>query len=138
MKFVLAVAYHFCLSLPATFSQPCTNKFSRLCISRLISVSVSRECEMRSTEMESERSAGANLTVSDEDAIVTLVLSFRPGIHNSSSTCQAPRQAGALCAKRGGCTLMKLCHNCIQHASCGLAHCLWICRVRRDLSNKIN
>ena len=107
-------------------------------ISRLISGSVSRECEMRSTEMESERSAGANLTVSDEDAIVTLVLSFRPGIRNSSSTCQAPRQAGALCAKRGGCTLMKLCHNCIQHASCGLAHCLWICRVRRDLSNKRN
>ena len=76
-------------------------------ISRLISVSVSRECEMRSIEMESDaqRSAGANLTVSDEDAIVTLVLSFRPGIRNSSSTCQAPRQAGALCAKRGGFTI---------------------------------
>ena len=31
VKFVLAVAYHFCLSLPATFSQPRTNKFSHLC-----------------------------------------------------------------------------------------------------------
>ena len=31
VKFVPAVAYHFCLSLSATFSQPWTNKFSRLC-----------------------------------------------------------------------------------------------------------
>ena len=32
VKFVPAVAYHFCLSLSGTFSQPCTNKFSRLCM----------------------------------------------------------------------------------------------------------
>ena len=31
MKFVPAVAYHFCLNLPATFSQPRTKKFSQLC-----------------------------------------------------------------------------------------------------------
>ena len=38
MKFVPAVAYHFCLSLPETFSQPCTNKFSRLCTHSFLSV----------------------------------------------------------------------------------------------------
>ena len=31
VKFVPAVAYHFCLNLPATFSQPRTKKFSQLC-----------------------------------------------------------------------------------------------------------
>ena len=31
VKFVPAVAYHFCLNLPATFSQPCTKKYSQLC-----------------------------------------------------------------------------------------------------------
>ena len=34
VKFVLAVAYHFCLNLPAIFSQPRTNTFSQLCNSR--------------------------------------------------------------------------------------------------------
>ena len=32
VKFVLAVAYHFCLNLPAIFSQPRTEKFSQHCI----------------------------------------------------------------------------------------------------------
>ena len=31
VKFVPAVAYHFCLNLPATFSQPRTKTFSQLC-----------------------------------------------------------------------------------------------------------
>ena len=31
VKFVPAVAYHFCLSLPTTLSQPRTNKFTQLC-----------------------------------------------------------------------------------------------------------
>ena len=31
-ELVPAVAYHFCLNLPATFSQPRTNKFSQLCM----------------------------------------------------------------------------------------------------------
>ena len=31
MKFVPAVAYHFCLDLPAIFSQPHTKTFSQLC-----------------------------------------------------------------------------------------------------------
>ena len=31
VKFVPAVAYHFSLDLPATFSQPCTKTFSQLC-----------------------------------------------------------------------------------------------------------
>ena len=31
MKFVPAVAYHFCLNLPAVFSQPRTKKVSQLC-----------------------------------------------------------------------------------------------------------
>ena len=34
VKFVPAVTYHFCLNLPATFSQPRTKKFSQLCILR--------------------------------------------------------------------------------------------------------
>ena len=32
VKFVLADAYHFCLNLPETFSQPRTRTFSQLCI----------------------------------------------------------------------------------------------------------
>ena len=31
VKFVPAVAYHFCLYLPTTFSQPRTKTFSQLC-----------------------------------------------------------------------------------------------------------
>ena len=31
VKFALAVAYHFCLNLPAIFSQPRTKTFSQLC-----------------------------------------------------------------------------------------------------------
>ena len=36
MKFVPAVAYHFCLNLPETFSQPRTRKFSQLCTHRAL------------------------------------------------------------------------------------------------------
>ena len=32
VKFVPAVAYHFCLNLPGTFSQPRTKTFSQLCM----------------------------------------------------------------------------------------------------------
>ena len=32
VKFVPAVAYYFCLNLPAIFSQPRTKKFSQVCI----------------------------------------------------------------------------------------------------------
>ena len=31
VKFLPAVAYHFCLNIPASFSQPRTMKFSQLC-----------------------------------------------------------------------------------------------------------
>ena len=36
MKFVTALAYHFCLNLPETFSQPRTRTFSQLCILHVI------------------------------------------------------------------------------------------------------
>ena len=37
VKFVTAVAYHFCLNLPETFSQPRTKTFSQLCSMSLVS-----------------------------------------------------------------------------------------------------
>ena len=37
VKLVTAVAYHFCLNLPATFSKPRTKKFSQLCIYPIMS-----------------------------------------------------------------------------------------------------